>query len=239
MAYTDIFGQTNFLKNIEESSFYPAPHIKIEVAGKAGFDRESAYIPKQVHETNIVEANSPADEIKEADASYTGSFGCPIAVRTADCLPLVLYSMNPDDPCMGIHAGWRGLRSNIIGIGQTKMKELGVKPDSLHVFIGPAISAASFEIGPEVLTQILESKIISSDKFALCTLKGIDDRWHFDLQQAAVLQLIELGVKSENITVYRDCTLLSHDKWFSYRKETNENRTLSGHNFLSIQKLKS
>jgi polyphenol oxidase len=238
MAYVDSFGRTNFLKRIKDGSFSPTPNIKIEVSGIAGFNKNSAYIPKQVHGTEIVEVLSSDDPTKEADGSYTFSYDCPVAVRTADCLPLVLYSPDSDAPCMGIHAGWRGFASNIIGIAQDKIKKLGFEPGSLHVFIGPAISAASFEIGPDVLAQILKSKILLPDQFALCSLKGCDDRWHFDLQQAAVLQLINLGVKSKNITVYRDCTMLSPSKWYSYRRESKKSKQLSGHNFLSIQKIR-
>ena len=55
---------------------------------------------------------------------------------------------------MAIHAGWRGYRSNIIGLAVKKICDLGVDIKDLKVFIGPAISAQAFEIGPEVFENL-------------------------------------------------------------------------------------
>lgn len=234
MGIFDDLNNTLFISDLPDNAYRPNDNILITVYGNQDANT-NFYVPKQVHGTDIVEVSEPSDPIAIADATYTLKINCPIAARTADCLPIVLFTDDEDSYCMAIHAGWRGYRSNIIGLAVAKMRELGVDLQKIKAFIGPAISAQAFEIGPEVFRELEDCGILDLEQLALCSTKGVEDRWHFDLQQAGVLQLHDLGVAPDNISVYRECTFGLKDKWHSYRREEK----LSGHNFLCIEKISS
>ena len=133
---------------------------------------------------------------------------------------------------MAIHAGWKGYSQNIISKGLNLFKKLQTDAAPLKVFIGPAISRESFEIGPEVLETIRSSKVTSEDELLICSEKGTSDRWHFDLQQAACLFLLSQNVDAKRISVIRECTVLN-EKWHSYRRE----KQLCGHNYTIVEKV--
>lgn len=171
---------------------------------------------KQVHGTSIVEHSAETSGTVssriEADGLYSRQKDLPIAVQTADCVPVLFHS---SDLVMAVHAGWKGLRSGILqeAIGSFKDKEY-------QVGIGPHISQASFEVGPEVMLEFENSAQGWSDlQLAHISNKGVDDRWHLDLGLAAAFNLMNLGVKPQQITLMKTCTKLENEFWHSYRRD--------------------
>lgn len=225
------YSLEDFHSNIEKIIF---PNIKVtfEGEGHTKSPGEDFFCPVQVHDTHLQTIENITDLPQQADASITFSSHTPLAVRTADCLPLVFFDEDEKSPIMGVHAGWKGFAKNIIGHCTEKYFSHLKNNNRVRVIIGPAISRGSFEVGPEVIDAVSNSNILEQEELYSCIQKGLQDRWHIDLQQAACLQLISLGIAPENISVIRECTFLK-DRWHSFRRESK----LCGHNFTVIEKL--
>lgn len=95
---------------------------------------------KQVHSDKVISHKDWKAEI-EADGIYsTTPLITPLAIRTADCLPIGLIGKNG---VANIHAGWRGLHRPILN--HPSLKELNIHT----AFIGPHISCKNYEVGSE------------------------------------------------------------------------------------------
>lgn len=102
----------------------------------------------QVHGASVAVAGAPGD-LGEADAVITGEVGLPLAVKTADCVPIVLEA----EAGVGVvHAGWRGLRDGIVTSTVEAMRRAGHDPE--RAAIGPAIGPCCYEVGPEVTAAL-------------------------------------------------------------------------------------
>ena len=135
-----------------------------------------------------------------------------VAVRTADCVPVLLA-----DPRSGlvaaIHAGWRGLELDVVGATIRRVVDRGIRTDDLIAAIGPAIGPNAFEIGPDVAARLTEAGLGSA------VIPG-DPRPHADLHLAARILLHDAGVGESRIDGHPICT---HDdpRFFSYRRSGN------------------
>ncbi len=170
----------------------------------------------QVHGTEIVTAARfdtppPADGCVSMDGSYV------CVVRTADCLPVLLCS--EDGAVFGAaHAGWRGLAAGII---ETTIEKLAVHPARLMVWLGPAISQPSFEVGNEV-----REAFVNLDPGAqACFEANSRARWQADLVGLARRRLIAAGVSK----LYGGgfCTYRDEKRFFSYRRNPDCGRLVS------------
>lgn len=85
-----------------------------------------------------------------ADAAVTATPGCTLAVRTADCAPIVLLGQ---ESVAVVHAGWRGLLGGVVERTVSAMRELGDEPRAAH--LGPCIRVGCYEFdGPELADVI-------------------------------------------------------------------------------------
>jgi purine-nucleoside/S-methyl-5'-thioadenosine phosphorylase / adenosine deaminase len=100
----------------------------------------------QVHGATVVTVTRPGEHAGvDADAAITRVPEATLAVRTADCVPIVLEG----DGVIGVvHAGWRGLAAGIVG---TTIAEMG---DVRRATIGPHIRAGCYEFGPADLDTV-------------------------------------------------------------------------------------
>ena len=163
----------------------------------------------QVHGVRAVEAK--AGMVPEADAHWIDVCNQPLAVLTADCLSVVFIAR--DASCVGIaHAGWRGLAAGVL---ESLLAAMPVEPASVAAWLGPAISAAAYEVGPEVKT-IFEQQCgeASGNCFQPSDRQG---RWMADLTALARLSLSQAGVST--ITGGDRCTYGEPEHYFSYRRE--------------------
>ena len=163
----------------------------------------------QVHGVNVVEA--APEVVPDADAHWTAARDLPLAVLTADCLPVVL--MARDASCVGIaHAGWRGLAAGVL---ESVLCAMPAEPASIMAWLGPAISAAAFEVGPEVkATFEQQCGEESGDCFQASCRQG---HWMADLSALARLRLSRAGVST--ITGGGRCTVGEPKHFFSHRRE--------------------
>jgi YfiH family protein len=111
-----------------------------------GISEEWACV-SQVHGVDIVEADGPG-EWGEADGIVTSVERLPLAIGTADCVPVVLEGSNV---AALVHAGWRGTAAGVIEAVLSALSAKGTPPT--RAAIGPAIGACCYEVGPEVAQE--------------------------------------------------------------------------------------
>lgn len=102
----------------------------------------------QVHGADVVIAAEPGPH-GAADAIITESIGLPIAIATADCLPIAIEGSRT---IAVVHAGWRGIAAGVIGATLERMAELGDRAE--RAVIGPAIGPCCYEVGDEVVEAV-------------------------------------------------------------------------------------
>lgn len=161
----------------------------------------------QTHSDYAVDAALIDVEPPQADASFTDQAGIVCAVLTADCLPVLVCSKEGRQ-IAAIHAGWRGLLAGIISNTLAAMRTQNVL-----VWLGPAISAACFEVGAEVRAAFMAK----SADFAPAFSTQANDKWLADIYQLARIELASLGITA----VYGGnfCTVSESERFFSYRRE--------------------
>ncbi|MEJ2106292.1 MAG: peptidoglycan editing factor PgeF [Acidiferrobacteraceae bacterium] len=169
---------------------------------------------RQVHGRNVRQA---VDGPGEADASYADRPGVVCAVLTADCLPVLLCDRE-GGAVAAVHAGWRGL---VAGVVEAAVACFAAGPDSLLVWLGPAIGPAAFEVGPEVRNRFLQADEGASGAF----VEGEGDRWYADLYVLARRRLARAGVQA----VYGGghCTFTEQERFYSFRRDGETGRMAS------------
>lgn len=181
-----------------------------------GLKTEALALPRQTHSDHVLwmhEAGRPED----TDAVITDVPGLCVCVKTADCIPVLLY----DRKCRVVaaaHAGWRGTVSRIVSKTIAKM---GVPPSELSAIVGPGISQEAFEVGDEVYERFREAGF-PMERIAVRKVK-----WHLDLWQANRWLLEEAGVL--DIHVAGMCTYKDSARFYSARRESIETgRNMNG-----------
>lgn len=184
--------------------------------------------PHQVHGIEIREVTDPMttrEQLEGVDALITNVPGVAISVRTADCIPVLLY-----DPVhkaiAAVHAGWRGTVQRISQKVIDFMHELyGTNGADLKAVIGPGIGPESFQVGQEVADAFLEAGFPIGQILKDCGPKAptadnpMNGGLHIDLWLANQLLLEQSGVKSQNIQVAGICTYRNNDRFYSARRE--------------------
>ena len=142
---------------------------------------------RQVHGIDVFDADAGAGISEpEADAAVTHRAGVVLAVLTADCVPVIFCA--DDGRAVGVaHAGWRGLAAGVL---EATVAALRVPPDRLVAWIGPAIGAASYEVGAEVRATFVDADAGAAVAFA-ATRPG---HWLCDLPALARRRLGAAGV---------------------------------------------
>ena len=179
----------------------------------------------QVHDVKVAvvdRGDLTRDELDGYDAMITNLPGVTIGVRTADCIPVLLY-----DPvkkaAAAIHSGWRGTVSKIIGKTVIKMQSTyASQPSDILAFIGPGICVDCFQVGDEVALKFKEAGFDINSLWSFRgpkTGNGMEGGHHIDLKEACRQTLIESGLKNENIQITGLCTYDNNDLLYSARKE--------------------
>lgn len=152
--------------------------------------------------------------IQENDAMITSEPEICIVVMAADCVPVFLFD-SKKNIIAAIHAGWKGTVQKIVYETVTTMiKEYNSNPADIIAGIGPSIGSCCYEIGNEVVSIISEN---FTNYKELLIYKSEQQKFHFDLWLSNKLQLIDAGVKSENIEIANICTKCNNNSFYSAR----------------------
>ncbi|MCD7721097.1 MAG: peptidoglycan editing factor PgeF [Prevotellaceae bacterium] len=175
---------------------------------------ESLALPRQVHSDHVewvVKAGRPA----ETDAVITDAKGLPLAIKTADCLPILLYDTRLH-VIAAAHAGWRG---TVCRIAENTIKAMHSRPEDLHAILGPCISQAAFEVGDEVYDAFLNAG------FPMDAIALRQEKWHISLRRANAWLLRECGVS--DIFIEPTCTYSSPSLYSARRNGIETGRNLN------------
>lgn len=187
---------------------------RARVAEAMGVGPEALVTVHQVHSARALPVTGPLSIRPEADALVTDRPGVLLAVLTADCQP-VLFA----DPVARVvgsaHAGWRGAADGILEATIDAMEALGARRSNISAVIGPTISQAAYEVGPEFFDRFRAEDEDSTRFFT----NGTGDRLHFDLPGYGLYRLRNAGVKSAEWTGH--CTYRDPARFYSFRRTTH------------------
>ncbi len=182
-----------------------------------GLSESRLATPFQVHGTTVAVVEEPweAGQGPRADGVVTNTPGLAIGVGTADCAP-ILFS-DPDAHVVGAaHAGWRGALAGIAEATIEAMLGLGARRGRIHAAIGPMISAANYEVGPELIEAFVADDGGNRRFFGPARRPG---HAMFDLPLYLVTRLQNTGIAS--VEDLRRCTYAEEALFFSYRRATH------------------
>ena len=168
----------------------------------------------QVHSADVLTVEGPVKDSPKADAMVTSQPGIALAILTADCQP-VLFADAKAGVIGAAHAGWRGALDGVLESTVASMEALGANRADISAVIGPSISQAAYEVGPEFIDAFLDQDPGNSRFFA----NGEGDRYQFDLTGYGLHRLRSAGVGHSEWT--RHCTYSEPDRFFSFRRATH------------------
>jgi polyphenol oxidase len=163
------------------------------VARAAGVDGARLVTARQVHSAHALEIDGPLEPGVEADALVSDAADLALAVLVADCVPILV--VDPAGPRVGVvHAGWRGLASGVIAATLA----LFADASRLRAFVGPSISRARYQVGPEVASHFADiDGALEPDE---------GDRSRLDLRAVAHHLLVTGGVEGAHVLVGDEVT---------------------------------
>lgn len=181
---------------------------------------------KQVHGTDALLVDRPvtgSDRFEGGwDALVTDQPGVTVAVRTADCVPVLVYDRRRR-AVAAIHAGWRGAVAGIVPKTiQLMVSRFAIDATDLRVSIGPSAGPCCYEVDEAVLAPLRSGR---SDWPSLLR----DDRGtkaRLDLKALVRRQTAQIGIRLEHITSVNLCTICHSDLFYSYRREGRVNGTM-------------
>jgi polyphenol oxidase len=173
---------------------------------------------RQVHSNHvhIIDDISNQWNQLEGDAIATRVENIALAVKTADCLPILIV-----DPVKNVvaavHSGWRGTLSEILLCTIREMQRaFGSDPSQLLTAIGPGMRACCYEIGSDV------AGLFKKDYPECCSAMPASvhpDKYLLDLGKALDVQMNRAGIRPENRYDLKTCTCCNTGEFFSHRAE--------------------
>ncbi len=182
----------------------------------ANINYQNLICAKQTHSNNVYFADrsdlgkgalSYDLSVENTDAFITNAKEVPLAIFTADCLPVFLY--DPKNKAIGlVHASWRSSQGNITANTVRSMQDkFDTAPSNLLVYFGPAIRACCFQVGAE-FKDIFPKHLIVKTGINYLDLVGVNRK-----------QLLDSGIKDANILNSGLCTYCNENDFFSFRRE--------------------
>ncbi|HEX8747654.1 MAG TPA: peptidoglycan editing factor PgeF [Pyrinomonadaceae bacterium] len=172
----------------------------------------------QMHSADVRTVRDREDarsDEERCDALTTAAPGVLLAVKSADCVPVILGDSRTGASAAA-HAGWRGTVARIVERTLERMSaEYGTRAEDVRAAIGPAAGACCYEVGAEVI-DAFRSNFEDADSLFQPRREG---HALIDLQRANRNQLIQSGVREEQIHTAPFCTMCRTDLFFSYRRE--------------------
>jgi len=171
------------------------------------------FLVKQIHSNKFVYINEKSkinNRSKKVDAIITDKKNFPIAILTADCVPILIYD-NKRNMIAAVHAGWKGAYNGIIKNVLKFMFKKGCKSKNLTVAIGPCISRNSYEVRKD-----FKNKFIQNNKKNIIFFRYSNKKIYFDLPNYIKTQ-VKLH-KIKNIEFLNKDTFIKKNNFFSARQ---------------------
>ncbi|MDU0338840.1 peptidoglycan editing factor PgeF [Bosea rubneri] len=189
---------------------------RARMAAHLGVDRDKLVSVYQVHSPDVAVVTGPwPGERPKADAMVTIAHGVALGVSSADCGP-ILFADSEAGVIGAAHSGWKGAFGGVVGATVTAMEKLGARRERIVAVLGPTISAAAYEVGPEFIERFKAENATYSRFFHASERPA---HAMFDLpafiahraQEAGIGRFIDLAL----------CTYGDESRFYSYRRTTH------------------
>lgn len=186
----------------------------------------------QIHSPRVIEVRDPwrASERPQADAMVTRQSDIALSILTADCGP-VLFADTQARVIGAAHAGWKGAFGGVLDATVDEMIGLGANRARIRAALGPTISGAVYEVGPEFIERFL-ARSAAHEKFFVASER--DGHFYFDLPAFIVHRLNNLAI--DQVQDLNLCTYTLEEDFFSFRRTTHRAEADYGRN-ISVIKL--
>jgi len=176
-------------------------------------NQKRIFFPKQIHSTNILEITEFRNSLFEfkCDGTFTKLKNLFLGVRTADCLPILVY-IKREKIIGAIHAGWKGSVNGILFKFLKNFLDQGIKSEEIFIAIGPHIKSCCYEVKDEVINKV---KKYYPNWQNLILLKN--NKVFLDLTQLNLFQALSLEIPENNIWISQDCTYCLNNLYWSHR----------------------
>lgn len=223
---TDDSLSLNFRFEAEENKENVIKNLDL-ISKAIGVDSKNVYKGKQDHTDNILvidNNNKKGFEFSKRNQQEYDGYICSnkniaTLVTTADCSPVIIYDPI-NNVIANVHSGWKGTIKKIYIKALKIMREkYNTSYENVIVCVGPAVQKCCFSS----TEQEFKDKFLSvwnNEKEYIEYEKEEKDRFHIDLTYVIKKDLINLGVKKENIAISNICTCCNHEDFFSYRYKT-------------------
>ena len=198
------------------------------VASTLGSRHADVATPYQVHSASVHVATGPlpldVERKPRCDAIVTAVPELPIGVVTADCGPLLFA--DPTARVVGAaHAGWKGALSGVAEATVEAMEDLGAERANVRAVLGPCISQAAYEVGPEFVDRF---EPVERERWFVPSAN--EGHAMFDLPGYIVARLERFGVRARWTG---HCTY-ADEGMFSYRRKTHRGEADYGRQMSAI-----
>lgn len=194
------------------------------VAGSMGVEPDRLLTLYQEHSPRVITVSETwrRESAPLADAMVTKERGIALGALTADCAPVIFADGRAR--IVGIaHAGWKGALNGVTDATIRAMEKLGADRAAIVAAIGPAISGAVYEVGPEFHGRFLEADPANEAFFRPAPEP---QHWLFDLPNYLLARLRRSGIgRAEDLAL---CTYADEQRFFSYRRATHRNESHYG-----------
>ena len=159
----------------------------------------------------------------ECDGYITEANNLPIAVKTADCVPILIEARNDEGEVAivsALHAGWRGTADKIVCVAIDKLLSFGIKSENIYVAIGPCIRQCCYEVGYDFVDAI-EEKLGQKYAEKHIEIKN-NGKIYADIAAMNFELIISCGVPQNNVDISRSCTCCDSKLFFSHRRQNGK-----------------
>ncbi len=191
-------------------------HQNLEIAANYfGLSEQNLVLLNQGVSAKVFYADKPSCLKLEGDGLVTDQPEVILALRTADCAPILL-----EDAERGIigaaHAGWRGAFKGVIENTIDLMLQKGAKRQNIAAAVGPCIAQKSYEVDKEFYQTFQQKDMAYEKYFAI----GVNDHYLFDLEGFCVDKLKNCGI--ENVVAAHRDTYGNELEYYSFRRFTHQ-----------------
>jgi polyphenol oxidase len=186
------------------------------VADKLGVAHTHLLSAHQVHSSDVLHVTEVWSERPKVDGLVTDREGIGLGILTADCGPL-LFADDSAGVIGACHAGWKGAVGGVAANTIKAMESLGARRERIIAVLGPTISKANYEVGPEFPKPFLAQDEGNERFFTLSSKPG---HFMFDLPAYLMSRLAQENLKA--VHDLAQCTYADAQRFYSYRRTTHQ-----------------
>ena len=200
----------------------------LQIVKKKINSKVNIFLLHQIHSNKVVyiDKKSRFKSKPKADAIVTNQKNTPIAILTADCVPILICD-ETTNYIAAVHAGWKGAYKDIISKVIKFMIKKGSNPKNITAAIGPAISIKNYEVKED-----FRVKFIVKDKKNNKFFRAKNKKLYFDLPNYVKSCLLKNKIKKiDSISID---TFDINNNFFSARRAAKLNHDDYGRNISII-----